>query len=74
MFENLKYKLLLHLLGDWDGDGFFLFLCERGRESCPPMLGIQFSKSHLGLPISIEDASDLRETLGDVIIALAEPS
>ena len=74
MFENLKFKLLLHLLGDWDGDGFFLLLCERGRESCPPMLGIQFSKRHLGLPMSVEDAADLRETLGDVILALAEPS
>ena len=74
MFENLKFKLLLHLLGDWDGDGFFLLLCERGREACPPMLGIQFSKRHLGLPMSVEDAADLRETLGDVIMALAEPS
>jgi hypothetical protein len=74
LFENLKYKLLLHLLGDWDGDAFFLLLCERGRESCPPMLGIQFSKRHLGLPITIEVAAELRETLGDVIMALAEPS
>jgi hypothetical protein len=74
LFENLKYKLLLYLLGDWDGDGFFLLLCERGRESCPPMLGIQFSKRHLGLPITIGGAAELRETLGDVIMALAEPS
>jgi hypothetical protein len=38
------------------------------------MLGIQFSKRHLGLPITIEGAAELRETLGDVIMALAEPS
>ncbi len=75
MLENLRYKLLFHLLGDWDGDGFFfLYLCERGRESCPPMLGIQFSKRHLGLPMTIECAADLRETLGDVIMALGESS
>jgi hypothetical protein len=74
LFENLKYKLLFHLLGDWDGNGFFLCLCDRGRGCCPPMLGIQFSKRHLGLPMTIEAAADLRETLGDVILALAEPS
>jgi hypothetical protein len=74
LFDNLKYKLLTHLLGDWDGEGFFVFLCERGRDSCPPMLGIQFSKRHLGLPMRIEGAADLRETLGDLIMALAEPS
>ena len=38
------------------------------------MLGIQFSKRHLGLPMTIEGAADLRETLGDVILALTEPS
>ena len=75
MLENLKYKLLFHLLGDWDGEGFFfLYLCERGRESCPPMLGIQFSKRHLGLPMTIEGAAALRETLGDVIMAVAKSS
>ena len=30
LFDNLKYKLLFHLLGDWDGESFFLCLCERG--------------------------------------------
>ena len=74
MFDDLKYKLLFHLLGDWDGESFFLCLCERGRDSCPPMLGIQFSKRHLGLPMTIEGAADLRETLGDLIMALPEPS
>jgi hypothetical protein len=71
LFDNLSYRLIRHLLGHWDGEGFFLYLCEQG---CPPMVGIQFSKRHLGLPTTIEEAADLRETLGDLIMALAEPS
>jgi hypothetical protein len=38
------------------------------------MLGVQFSKRHLGLPMTLELAADLRETLGDVIMALGESS
>jgi hypothetical protein len=74
LFENLKYKLLFYLLGTWSRDDFFLCCCDRGRESCLPMLGIQFSKRHLGLAMTIEGAVELRETLGDLIMALSEPS
>jgi hypothetical protein len=70
LFDKLRSRLFFHLLGSkWHG--FFLLPGGYGR---PPGLGIEFCKREITLPLSIEDAAELRDVLGDLIIAASDPS